>query len=120
MDEKLSLFGSEFISSVRDNTLFVLEGIISGHMKSDLKMQERINELSDENIDLLRDFAYSMVDLSLHNMLLMFQEDRKWKLSNPDLDISDLNKISDGLPGELYTSDGWISRFSEYATTENL
>ena len=28
------------------------------------------------------------------------------------VDVENLNDISDGLAGELYTSDGWIHRFS--------
>jgi hypothetical protein len=27
--------------------------------------------------------------------------------------IEELRDISDGLPGELYSDEGWISRFSE-------
>lgn len=122
MDERLSLFGEMFIKAVRDNTLFALEGVISGHMKSesDLKMHDRISKLSTDNISLLREFAYSMVDLSLHNMLFMFEENPDWKLSNPEIGISDLNSISDGLAGELYTSDGWIDQYSEYSSSEDL
>ena len=30
----------------------------------------------------------------------------------------DISELSDGLAGELYTTDGWISRFSTYAVDD--
>jgi hypothetical protein len=122
MDNKLSLFGELLIKSVRDNSLFVLEGVISGHMKSqiDKEMHEKIKKMSKEDIDTLRDMAYRMVDLSLHNLLFMFEDNLSWKISNEADGIENLNELSDGLSGELYTSDGWIINFSDYPLSKGL
>lgn len=122
MDERLSEFGHLFIEAVRDNTLFVLEAIIDGSMKGDVnrQMHDEIRELPSETIDLIRDFSYRAVDLCLHNMLFMFEENDEWKLSKPSAGISDLKQISDGFPGKLYTADGWIRRFSEYKPSRGL
>ena len=46
--------------------------------------------------------------------------------SEPDLDITikhnnlvlNASEISDGLSGELYSDDGWISQFSQYGLIE--
>ncbi len=121
MKEKLTLFGNDFVKSVRDNTLFVLEGIISGHMKSaiDKDMFKKIKSLSSEEQDLIRDLAYRMVDLTLHNMLFMFENNDHWEIISKE-DKSDIAEISDGLAGELYTDDGWIKKFSEYQISRGL
>lgn len=121
MEEQLSSFGNLFIESVRDNTLFVLEGIISGHMKSKVykEMYEKINRMSEQDRELLMDFAYRMVDLSLHNMLFMFEASKEWIISDSENTIN-IAEDSDGLSGELYTDDGWIHRFSNYKRSNGL
>jgi hypothetical protein len=122
MDDKLSSFGNLIIKSVRDNSLFVLEGIISGHMKSqiDKEMHEKIKKMSKEDIETLKEMAYRMVDLTIHNLLFMFEDNPNWKISNEEEIIANLNELSDGLTGELYTSDGWISKFSNYPSSKGL
>lgn len=122
MEKKLESFGNLFVRSVRDNTLFVLEGIISGHMKSaiDKEMNKQISKMSKENIEVLRDVAYRMVDLSLHNLLVMFEENPEWKVSNESEDVQSISELSDGLAGELYTSDGWIVQYSSYPLSKGL
>lgn len=122
MKKEISEFGRLFIESVRDNTLFVLEGIISGHMKSqiDKEMHEKVNTLSNQDLDLLKKVSYRMIDLSLHNMLVMFEDNQQWVISSSDDHGLDLKEVSDGLAGELYTSDGWIKQFSEYPPSEGL
>lgn len=121
MENTLQTFGESFIKSVRDNTLFVLEGIIGGQMKSpvDREMHDRIRSMSAEDIDVLKDFAFRMVDLSLHNMLFMLESNPNWVLSSKD-ERQNLSQMSDGLSGELYTSDGWISNFSKYPPSKGL
>ncbi|MDA3613484.1 hypothetical protein [Polluticaenibacter yanchengensis] len=122
MEDRLSEFGEIFIKSVRDNTLFVIEGIINGHMKSDIdkKMYKDIKELPLESIELLRVFVYKAVDLSMHNMLFMFESNNDWVLFNENMDVDNIVELSDGFAGELYTSEGWISRFSDYSPSRGL
>lgn len=122
MDNRLSGFGDLFIKSVRDNTLFVLEEIISGHMKGsiDKEMHERIQVMSVDDVNFLKDVVYRMVDLTMHNALFMFEENQEWKISNEAQGVSDLNSISDGLAGELYTTEGWIHGLSEYPPSKGL
>ena len=51
-----------------------------------------------------------IVDLCMHNMMCLFEDHDEFKIIVGD---ENLAETSDGLAGELYTSDGWISRFSE-------
>jgi hypothetical protein len=122
MEKKLDLFGNLFIKSVRDNSLFVLEGVIDGHMKSsiDKEMHEQISKMSNNDILLLKEMAYRMVDLCLHNTLYMLEENQSWRLSSEEEGISNIADLSDGLSGELYTEDGWIRRYSQYPPSKGL
>ena len=50
-----------------------------------------------------------MVDATLHNTLFLFEQELDgWQISNPDEEIDSIANISDGLSGELYSSNGWI------------
>lgn len=51
-----------------------------------------------------------VVDLSIHNMLCMLEDHSDFSLIKDGKNIAEL---SDGFSGELYTEDGWISKFSE-------
>jgi hypothetical protein len=122
MEKLLSNFGEQFIKSVRDNTLFVLEGIISGHMKSDTYklMHQEIIKMPEVQVALLRDLAYRMVDLSLHNILFMFENNADWTIAGKSGGVNDINTLSDGLAGELYSEDGWINQFSGYPKSKRF
>ena len=117
MGKILKDFGKLFIENVRDNSLFVFEGIISGHMKDaeSQKLHQELKGLSKQELALISKIAYKMVDLTIHNTLFFFEQDiDDWKISNPEKNIEDLSSISDGLSGELYTEDGWIEQHSKY------
>lgn len=66
--------------------------------------------LSSDDIEIVRWLIPEIVDVSLHNMLFMIEE-------NDDIELlfenENLKEISDGLAGELYTEDGWIDKFSK-------
>jgi hypothetical protein len=116
MDKSLDEFGKMLIESVRDYTLFAIEAIIIGELKGErnVKLSQKIAVLSPKELDTLKEVVYRTVDLSLHNMLFMFEQSENWVISNKEVDVSDINEISDGLAGELYTEDGWINQYSEY------
>ena len=119
--EILNQFGKDFVKSVRDNSLFVFEGTVSGHMKStsDRKLHEAINNLKNEDVELIRQIVYKMVDSTIHNTLFFFEQDiDDWKISNSEKDVTSLADISDGLCGELYSQEGWIEKYSEYKSSE--
>ena len=66
--------------------------------------------MNDEQKSLISDIIPQIVDLSIHNMLCLFEEHDEFQIIVDGENIAD---ISDGLSGELYTSDGWIEKFSE-------
>lgn len=115
--QPLAVFGQVFIQQVRDNALFVFGRTVTGHMKGERaqEMRQQLKSFSPEQMAVVKDLVYQMVDTCLHHTLFMFQEHPEWVISQPDAGIGSLNELSDGLAGELYTEDGWIEQFSKYA-----
>lgn len=112
MDDKLNYFGKILISDVRDRTIHGFDMRITGMMKDEdsQKLYEEIKKMDNKQIELIKKIIPQIVDLSLHNMLCMIEENTKIKVQ---IENECIDKISDGLAGELYSEDGWIQRFSK-------
>jgi len=118
-NNNLKDFGKEFIESVRDNTLTDFEKISKGELRSKRGQElfEKISQFDEIQLETIKDIVRNMVDKSIFNTLFFFEENEEWIISNPENDIDDINELSDGLSGELYTDDGWISKFSKFPKT---
>lgn len=118
MVDVLSCFGEILIHEVRDRTIHGFDLRITGKMrdKSSQQLFEEIQEMDDSQRQLIAKIIPQIVDLSIHNMLCMIEEQ-----TNIDLKIEkeSIAEISDGLAGELYSEDGWIQRFSKQRYEEN-
>ena len=112
MDKCLEEFGEIFIKEVRDRTIDLFDRKMQGLMRSKESqlLFEKMNKLNEEQKSLIRDIIPQIVDLSMHNMLDLFEEHDEFQVIVGEENIAD---VSDGLSGELYTSDGWIEKFSE-------
>ena len=112
MDKCLNEFGEVLIKEVRDRTIRLFDKRVQGVMKDEdsQRLFEQVNKLSAEQQLLINEIIPQIVDLSLHNMLCLFEEHDEFQIVIEGENIAD---ISDGLSGELYTSDGWIEKFSE-------
>lgn len=112
MDDILSRFGEILIKEVRDRTIHGFDMIVTGKMKDDSsqKLFHEIKQMDDKQNQIIEKIIPKIVDLSIHNMLCMFEE-------HADIEVNMNNEciteISDGLAGELYTEDGWIQKFSK-------
>ena len=108
----LDEFGKTLMSDVRDRTILVFDKRIQGLMKDEasLRLYERISSLDNNQKKLIEDIIPMVVDLSIHNMLCMLEDHSDFSLIKDSKNIAEL---SDGLSGELYTEDGWISKYSE-------
>ena len=111
MDKCLEEFGEIFIKEVRDRTIDLFDRKMQGLMRSKESqlLFEKMNKLNEEQKSLIRDIIPQIVDLSMHNMLDLFEEHDEFQVIVGEENIAD---VSDGLSGELYTSDGWIEKFS--------
>lgn len=112
--EILDLFGKMMMENVRDESIDMAELIISGKMK-DKRMMSVINELQDvsaEQKEAYIKIAIRAVDITLSHFMWFIEQEDKVDLIIRDDETYSIKLISDGLKGELFSEDGWISRFS--------
>ena len=113
--EVLSQFGHEFIKNTRDRTLKSYVKLKNNEMKAkdSLIIHNKINHLNLDKQLILDDVVYEMVDLVLFNVLNFLEESTQIEFEDENI-----NAITDGLAGELYSNEGWIRKFSAYNPTE--
>lgn len=113
--ELLDVFGEILMKSVRDEAIKQWEKTIQGELKS--QESQKLHKLisSSGQSQLFIDLVPKIVDTTLHHLLWAFEQNEliDINVSNEDSKQISIKEISDGLAGELYTEDGWISRFSD-------
>ena len=105
-------FGSATMRMVRDRSLDKFEKIQLGTLKSQraIELHNLLSEFDEKQKEVIKTLIIETVDNTIFNFLFMFEEDEGKKILVSDVNV---NEISDGLSGELFTKDGWISRFSQ-------
>lgn len=111
MSNELDEFGELFIKNVRDEAIFKMKALLSGTLKGESAriLYPQISALGHK--ETLEEFGMFVVNEVVHDVLWYFEESEDYRLIGPS--GSSLADESDGLPGELYTEDGWIARFSD-------
>lgn len=112
----LDMFGEYLMSKVRDEAINDWERVFSGRMK-DEESQQLYETLKSFNSDQLKFVAMlfpRIVDTTLHHLLwsLENEEEITVTIKSDENSIVNIREVSDGLAGELYTENGWISRYS--------
>ncbi|MBQ6566281.1 MAG: hypothetical protein IJR93_07295 [Treponema sp.] len=112
MNDISDFFGKILIDDVRDRTIRNIDSIVTGRMKDEDSqcLYKKICLLSLKQNELINELIPKIVDFTLHNMLEMFEEHEEIELT---VKGRNLNEISDGLAGELYTEDGWIQKYTK-------
>ena len=112
----LDYFGKILMLNVRDRTISNFDRMIDGKMKGITAkcVSEKISSFNDNQLETLKWLIPKIVDLSLHNMLVMIEENNEINVEvfNGN-NANSLKEVSDGLAGELYTEDGWILKYSK-------
>lgn len=111
MGDVLGGFGKVLMDRVRDNTTASVDQMLDGTMKgiTAQKIQEKIKVFDKEQMETVEWLVVQVVDLCLHNMLWMVEQEEEITLLYQG---AGLQEESDGLSGELYTEDGWIQKYS--------
>jgi hypothetical protein len=112
----LDYFGELLMSGVRDETISSWDMIVNGKMKGITAQQvmEKISSFNEEQIEVLKWLIPKVTDSCLHNLLTTIEQNDELKVTISEGQIdTNIKQISDGLEGELYTEDGWITRFSK-------
>lgn len=110
--EILDDFGSALMRRVRDRSLGRYENIQRGALKSQraVELHDLLSEFDEQQKKVIKTLITESIDNTLFNFLFMFEEDEDKEIVVADVNISE---ISDGLAGELFSQDGWITRFSQ-------
>lgn len=111
----LDKFGELLMRKVRDEAVLSWKMMLDGRMKGEAaeKVRSIVRDFSENDKQILSQLVPGIVDTVLHHLLWMAEQELDIQLGIKSADgTEDLRDISDGLPGELYSSDGWIARFS--------
>ena len=113
----LDKFGKFIVENMRDKGIEFYENLAQGLWKApSLKLlQEELKQFDEEQLSIIRQCIVSSIDNSVHDFLFALQESSDM---NNDVQIvidgHNIGELSDGLQGELYTEDGWYSKYSDF------
>lgn len=115
--ELLDRFGELLMKRVRDEAITDWDMIVDGRMK-DTRSQEirkQLSGFSQEQIGILKELYPQVVDTVLHHLLWTLEQEDSVDVivKDDDKGTCNIRETSDGLPGELYSEDGWIMRYSK-------
>ncbi|MFQ9462423.1 MAG: hypothetical protein ACLR14_12515 [Phocaeicola vulgatus] len=115
MEEKeiLNRFGEMFIDKVRNYTLWQMDNIFTGELKSEdaQKLHAKLRHFSPKDMEIIKEVSTEAIDRALFETMSMFETSEDFIIGAVnDEEIINLNYISDGLGGEY---DQWIDEFSE-------
>lgn len=115
---ELDKFGEIYINDVRDRSLSLLKNLIEKKIKAPRlqRLQQELEHLDDQSKKLAEELSITLIDNVIHNTLFLFESHDEIKLMYENLDLNDL---SDGLSGELYSDDGWIKQYSQYPSSND-
>ena len=118
MKEPLEKFGAFLVENLRDKMLGDLDMLLRGGWKAPeaQELQAKLSRLSEAQKEALRDAADHMISTGMHDLLFAFQEEADTDGSiRLTVDGHEIAKLSDGLHGEVFGADGWISRYSRFS-----
>jgi hypothetical protein len=115
----LDEFGKLLIDHVRDKTLRELQGLVSGDIveRESQKMYRALESLNldPEQFAVVARLLTAAVEATMVNFLLFFDENNFGMIyRDEDGREYDIQTMSDGVAGELYSEDGWIAKFCEF------
>lgn len=115
----LDEFGKFLMENLRDKSIQFAEKLIDEKWNApDLQeIQQKISTFSDEDKKLILSFIIGSIDNGIHDFLFALQEQTKIKIQFDDINIENL---SDGLHGEIFTREGWRHKFSKYGEEDTL
>jgi hypothetical protein len=113
----LDSFGELIAHHLRDAALRRAEAILSHSLKSPAtqSLQAEVHGFSPQQREALRSVVRDAVDAGIHEFLSMLQEHSDLGGSvNVLANGQDVATLSDGLQGEVYSTNGWYARFSAF------
>ncbi|MDR2409595.1 MAG: hypothetical protein LBE13_16005 [Bacteroidales bacterium] len=124
--ELVNKFGKIFVEFVRDGTLESIYNVLSGKCddERDRKFSSLFSKSSEDQKALVKELLTRAVNSTMGNTFFLFDQYCSTLVQSNNCVIQliysengeyfDINEVSDGLEGELYSTDGWIAKFSAY------
>ena len=113
----LDVFGNLISTSLRDQALHRADALLNGSLKSPstLATQAALQTLTPQQREAFRVAIRYSIDAGIHDFLFKLQELSERSGSMQVLvNGQDVAKLSDGLHGEAFSSQGWYARFSQF------
>jgi hypothetical protein len=111
---KLELFGKLISEDLRDSSLNRYMDLESDRLGSEYSKQlsKELSTFTGEQKKIIRKVLTASVDTGIHNFLFALEEERNG--IKVMIDNENIAELSDGLQGEIYSSDGWFEKFSQH------
>lgn len=117
MNKNLDDFGEFIVQQMRDKGIEFYDKLEKGSWRAPslMAIQESLNMFEEEQLVILRKCVIETLDTALHDFLFALQENHENEGTVQLLvNSEDIAGLSDGLNGELFSEDGWISKYSKY------
>jgi hypothetical protein len=114
MSEQLDKFGEFFVQNLRDKMLHNLEMMFGGGWKAPelQELQVKLSGLTDAQKQTFQELVERITTAGMHDLLFAIAD--SGGAVRVLVDGQDVAELSDGLQGEIFGDDGWITRFSKY------
>jgi len=114
MSDPLDKFGEFFVQNLRDKMLHNLEMMLSSGWKApDLQeLQVKLSGFTDAQKQVVRELAERITTAGMHDLLFAIAD--SGGVVRVLVDGQEIANLSDGLHGEIFGDEGWITRFSKY------
>ena len=116
-NESLDKFGHFIIRNMRDNAIDFFDKLLEGRFKAE-KLQNLLKELKQftpEQITIIRKCLIAGIDTTIHDFLFALEEIAE---TSQDIEVlvdgKNVVNLSDELHRELFSENGWFSKFSQY------
>ena len=117
MSKELDKFGQFLMKNFRDNAIYKINSLFEGHSKAPAyqELQNPLKSFSEEEKEMIKKTFIISLDSGLHDFLFSLQESTE---NNEGIELlvdgTNVASQSDGLQGELFTEDGWLSKYSKH------
>jgi len=114
----LDKFGKLLIEIFKDDGLFWYKKLCKGKIKWDniQGLQNKVKALDSETQQLFAVYLGQSMISALHDFLHWIDNSEDIRIF---VDGKNITELSDGIHGELFTSDGWEARFSKYPIVDD-
>ncbi len=117
MSNELDIFGKFLMSNLRDNSISYFNTLFEGGSKAPAlqELQNSLKSLKEEEKEIFKKAFINSLDTGLHDFLFALHESTE-NSEGIELIVNGNNiaELSDGLQGELFTEDGWLSKYSAF------